>query len=101
MADNFAADLRRLVAAEEGREIRALLVRVEAFLVGFEGDEAQEGIDELLADVRAEITKIPELVIGVDMGDPAGDRSVEVRIPIEDEDEALEEWLTRIPGSKS
>jgi len=31
--DNFAADLRRLVAAEEGREIRELLVRVESFLV--------------------------------------------------------------------
>lgn len=28
MADNFAADLRRLVAAEEGREIRILLVDV-------------------------------------------------------------------------
>jgi hypothetical protein len=31
----------------------ALLERVEAFIVGFEGDETQEGIDQLLADLRA------------------------------------------------
>lgn len=31
----------------------ALLKRAEAFIAGFEGDEMQEGIDQLLADLRA------------------------------------------------
>lgn len=114
MADSFHEDLRKLVAAEEGRDLRALLERVESFVSGFEGDETQEGIDELLADVRAEIAKIPTLrdlvedgtiVVGWDMGAPEGDRSVEVRIPISAEEEEIdanfEEWLSRIPRAHS
>jgi hypothetical protein len=36
----------------------ALLERAEAFIVGFEGDDMQEGVDQLLADLRASLKPI-------------------------------------------
>lgn len=35
-----------------------LLERAEAFIAGFEGDELQEGVDQLLADLRATLKPI-------------------------------------------
>ncbi|CAB5555849.1 hypothetical protein [Stutzerimonas stutzeri] len=35
----------------------SLLERAESFICGFEGDEDQEGIDELLSDLRAAIAQ--------------------------------------------
>ena len=37
------------------KELTAALVKAEAFISGFEGDEAQDGIDVLLADIRTAI----------------------------------------------
>lgn len=37
-----------------------LLKRIEAFLTGFEDDTAQEGITELLSDVRRTIEEISQ-----------------------------------------
>jgi hypothetical protein len=34
-----------------------VLMRAEKFISGFEGDELQEGVDELLTDLRAAIEK--------------------------------------------
>ncbi|WP_155416672.1 hypothetical protein [Burkholderia vietnamiensis] len=39
-------------------EAIAALVKAEAFISGFEGDTMQEGIDELLSEVRALIQKM-------------------------------------------
>lgn len=36
-------------------KLTAALVRAEDFISGFEGDEMQEGIDQLLAEIRAEL----------------------------------------------
>jgi hypothetical protein len=45
-----AADIEEMIVLTHPT---ALLERVEAFIVGFEGDETQEGVDQLLADLRA------------------------------------------------
>ena len=34
-------------------QLRDVLTRAESFIAGFEGDELQEGVDTLLADLRA------------------------------------------------
>jgi len=39
--------------------VRALLERCEAFISGFEDDPDQDGIPELLADLRAELARVP------------------------------------------
>lgn len=48
------ADLALILAAPK---LFDALVKAEAFIAGFEGDELQEGIDELLKAVRAAIAK--------------------------------------------
>ena len=37
------------------QRLRDLLERCESFIAGFEGDELQEGVDDLLGDIRAAI----------------------------------------------
>lgn len=45
----------RLIAAAP--ELLAALDKAESFIAGFEGDELQEGIDEMLSEIRAAIAK--------------------------------------------
>lgn len=47
-------DLSLLAASPD---LLAALDKAEDFISGFEGDELQEGIDELLAEIRAAIAK--------------------------------------------
>lgn len=111
---NFTTDLARVVESEEKRDLRELLVRVDALLeyAVFPTDvlQANNELEEVKALVKSTIASIPTLrglvnegvlVVGVDHGDPAGDRAVEVYLPIEtadEEDEAFEEWLSRVPN---
>jgi hypothetical protein len=46
-----------LLPVGERNELLALLARAEAFIAGFEDDQAQEGIPELLADIRAALPR--------------------------------------------
>jgi hypothetical protein len=48
------ADTTLIVAAPE---LMAALVKAEAFIAGFEGDDLQEGMDDLLRAVRSAIAK--------------------------------------------
>lgn len=52
--DALASLSRQMAAAPQ---MHAALVAAESFLSGFEGDEVQEGIDALLASIRASISK--------------------------------------------
>ncbi len=51
---NAEANARLIAAAPD---LLAALASAESFISGFEGDEIQEGVDELLAAVRAAIAK--------------------------------------------
>lgn len=50
----------RLTAAAP--DLLAALDRAEAFIAGFEDDETQEGVAEMLAAIRAAIAKAKEIV---------------------------------------
>lgn len=43
-------------------DLLAALDRAEAFIAGFEDDETQEGVAEMLAAIRAAIAKAKEIV---------------------------------------
>ena len=43
------------ITAEQGKQMAAALIRAEAFVAGFEGAPLQDGIDQLLAEMRAAI----------------------------------------------
>jgi hypothetical protein len=51
----FDESIASLIAAAP--KMLAALDRAESFISGFEDDESQDGIDELLADIRAAIAK--------------------------------------------
>lgn len=44
---------------DQFKEAIALLTKAESFIAGFEGDESQEGVDELLAEIRELLTQTP------------------------------------------
>lgn len=44
--------------ASAAPEVAAALTKAEAFIAGFEGDTMQEGIDELLRELRAVLRKL-------------------------------------------
>jgi len=50
-----AAGIEDMIASTHPTSV---LERAEAFITGFEGDDMQEGVDELLADLRAAIKPI-------------------------------------------
>jgi hypothetical protein len=54
------ADRRRLQLAAP--DLLAALERAEAFIAGFEDDETQEGVAEMLAAIRAALAKAKGLV---------------------------------------
>ena len=105
---DFAAELRTAIAAEEGAEIRALLVDIVESLDYcarfFQYDLHREAeFLTLKQRAEAEIAKIPELsavgklVVGFDMA--AGqDYSAEIEITSEDDDADFEEWISRLPA---
>jgi hypothetical protein len=49
------AGIEDLIASTHPRDV---LQRAESFIVGFEGDDMQEGVDQLLADLRAALKPI-------------------------------------------
>jgi len=54
------AQRRRVLLAAP--DLLAALDRAEAFIAGFEDDETQEGVTEMLAAIRAAIAKAKEIV---------------------------------------
>jgi hypothetical protein len=52
------APIAQATAAEMALVPVSLLVRAESFIAGFEGDEMQEGVDQLLEDLRASLKPI-------------------------------------------
>lgn len=49
-----------LLPAGDRAKLTTLLFRAEAFIAGFEDDQAQEGIPKLLADIRAAMFKLTD-----------------------------------------
>ena len=57
LREAFLAGVSHAEIKRDRNRLRAALEHAGNFIAGFEGDEAQEGIDELLAEIRAAIGK--------------------------------------------
>lgn len=61
------------ITPEQGAGLAAALRRAEAFVSGFEDDDSQEGVDQLLHEMRAALTSLKSSDVNADQVPPYQD----------------------------